>query len=174
MSQIGSSAAGAESAARSTALSPNTATTVLTTSSSVARSTVAAGDVTGAATGLGAAVTGVGTRPPATGPARPQAPVASRNRTGAIWEESFTRGSSRRGKRCPAAPNVQRVRERRAGHSLTETCLCLTPLSRARRGPRHSCREDCGLHALLAALCSFVAEDRAIVPVAGTQTGPIR
>ena len=105
MSQIGSSAALVESTGRSTVLSPNTATTVLTTSSGVARSADAAGAetvavigegtgaVTGAVTDAGAAAMGVGAVTGATDPARAQAPAASNHRIGTEWEGSFTRGT---------------------------------------------------------------------------------
>ena len=105
MSQIGSSAALVESTGRSTVLSPNTATTVLTTSSGVARSAesasaetlsafgAATGLATGLATGADAAAIGVGTVTGATDPARPQAPTASNHRIGTEWEGSFTRGN---------------------------------------------------------------------------------
>ena len=82
-------------------LSPNTATTVLTTSSGVARSadaagaeTVAAiGEGTGVGTGAGAVAMGVGTVTGATDPARPQAPAASNPRIGTERDGSLTRGT---------------------------------------------------------------------------------
>ena len=93
MSQIGSSAALAESMGVSTALSPKTATTVLTTSSGVARSVVGTDAVTVAAIGVGLAATGVGAVTGAACPARPHAPVTSSNTTGAKGKGSFTRGT---------------------------------------------------------------------------------
>lgn len=93
MSQIGSSAVLAESAGWSTALSPKTATTALTTSSVVARSALTAGAVTVATTGADVAATGVDEVTGATDAARTHAPVANNSRTGAEWKGSFTRGT---------------------------------------------------------------------------------